>query len=54
VQQVGGLIDLESDLDTTGGRMKLRARGRFGRSEPQGGKTGGGVKLVSSRLERVE
>jgi hypothetical protein len=54
VQQVGGLIDLEIDLDTPGGPMRLKAQGQIVRIEPQGGKTGVGVKLLSSRLEPVE
>ena len=54
VQQVGGLIDLEIELDTPGGPMKLKAQGQIMRIAQQGGKTGVGVKLLSSRLEPVE
>jgi hypothetical protein len=54
VQQVGGLIDLEIELDTPGGPMKLKAQGQIMRIEQQGGKTGVGVKLLSSRLVPVE
>jgi len=52
VQQVGGLIDLEIELDTPGGPVKLKAQGRIMRIEQRAGKTGVGVKLLSSsRLE---
>ena len=54
MQQVGGLIDLEIDLDTPGGPMKLKAQGQIVRIEPQADKTGVGVKLLSSRLEPAD
>lgn len=53
VQQVGSLIDLEIELDTPGGPMKLKAQGQIMRIEQQAGKTGVGVKLLNSRLEPV-
>lgn len=53
-QRVGGLIDVEIDLDTPGGPMKLRAQGQIVRIESHGGRTGVGVKLLNSRLEPVE
>ena len=53
-QRVGNLIDVEIDLDTPGGPMKLKAQGRIVRIESHGSQTGVGVKLLSSRLEAVE
>ncbi len=53
-QQVGSLIEFEIELDTPGGPMKLKAQGRIMRIEIQGGKTGVGVKLLTSRLEAVD
>jgi hypothetical protein len=52
--QVGSLIDLEIELDTPGGPMKFKAQGQIVRIEPQGGRTGAGVKLLASRLVPVE
>lgn len=52
-QQVGGLVDLEIELDTPSGPMKLKAQGQIMRIEQQAGKTGVGVKLLNSRLEPV-
>ena len=52
-QRVGNLIDIEIDLDTPGGPMKLKAQGRIVRIESHGSRTGVGVKLLSSRLEPV-
>ncbi len=52
-QRVGNLIDVEIDLDTPGGPMKLKAHGRIVRIEPHGSRIGVGVKLLSSRLEAV-
>lgn len=53
-QRVGNLIDIEIDLDTPGGPMKLKAQGQIVRIESHGSRTGVGVKLLSSRLEAVE
>ena len=53
-QQVGNLINVEIDLDTPGGPMKLKAQGQIVRIESQDGRTGVGVKLLSSRLEPVD
>lgn len=53
-QRMGGLVDVEIDLDTPGGPMKLKAQGRIVRIESQSGRHGVAVKLVSSRLEPVE
>ncbi|POA19880.1 MULTISPECIES: PilZ domain-containing protein [unclassified Pseudomonas] len=53
-QQVGSLIDFEIELDTPGGPMKFKAQGQIVRIEPQGGRTGAGVKLLASRLVPVE
>lgn len=53
-QRVGNLIDFEIDFDTPGGPMKLKAQGQIVRIESHGGRTGVGVKLLSSRLEAVE
>jgi len=52
--QVGSLIDFEIELDTPGGPMKFKAQGQIVRIEPQGGRTGAGVKLLASRLVPVE
>lgn len=52
--QVGRLIDFEIELDTPGGPMKFKAQGQIVRIEPQGGRTGAGVKLLASRLVPVE
>ncbi|MFJ7813366.1 MULTISPECIES: PilZ domain-containing protein [unclassified Pseudomonas] len=49
-QQVGSVIDFEIELDTPGGPMKFKAQGQIVRIEPQGGRTGVGVKLLASRL----
>lgn len=53
-QCMGGLVDVEIDLDTPGGPIKLKAQGRIVRIESQGGRNGVAVKLVASRLEPVE
>lgn len=53
VPQLGGLIDLEIELDTRGGPMKLKAQGQIMRIEQHAGKTGVGVKLLNSRLAPV-
>ena len=52
-QRVGSLIDIEIDLDTPGGPMKLKAQGRIVRLQLHGSRTGVGVKLLNSRLEPV-
>ena len=49
-QQVGSVIDFEIELDTPGGPMKFKAQGQIVRIEPQGDRTGVGVKLLASRL----
>jgi hypothetical protein len=53
-QRMGGLVDVEIELDTPGGPMRLKAQGRIVRIESQGGRNGVAVKLVSSRLEPVK
>lgn len=53
-QSVGNLIDIEIELDTPVGPMKLKAQGQIMRIESHDGRTGVGVKLLSSRLEPVE
>jgi len=53
-QQVGGLIDLEIELDTPSGPVKLVAQGQIMRIVQQAGKTGVGIKLLTSRLEPVK
>ncbi|EJM48546.1 PilZ domain-containing protein [Pseudomonas sp. GM48] len=53
-QQVGSLIDFEIEFDTPGGPMKFKAQGQIVRIEPQGGRSGVGVKLLASRLVPVE
>lgn len=53
VPQVGGLIDLEIELDTPSGPVKLKAQGQIMRIEQHAGKTGVGVKLLNSRLAPV-
>lgn len=53
-QRLGGLIDLEIEFDSPGGPMKLKAQGKIVRLEAQGGRTGVGVKLLTSRLVAVE
>lgn len=53
-QQVGSLIEFEIELDTPGGPMKFKAQGQIVRIEQLGGRTGAGVKLLSSRLVPVE
>ena len=53
-QRVGNLIDVEIDLDTPGGPMKLKAQGQIVRIESQDGRTGVAVKLLTSRLDAVE
>jgi hypothetical protein len=53
-QQVGSLIEFEIELDTPGGPMKFKAQGQIVRIEQQGGRTGAGVKLLTSRLVPVE
>jgi len=50
-QRIGGLIDFEIDLATPAGPIKFRAQGEIVRLESNAGKTGVGVKLLSSRLE---
>lgn len=52
-RQVGGLINLEIELDTPGGPMKLKAQGQIMRIERRAERTGVGVKLLNSRLEPV-
>jgi len=52
-QQVGNLIDVEIDLDTPSGPMKLKAQGQIVRIESHGRRIGVGVKLLSSRLVPV-
>ena len=53
-QTVGGLVEVEIELDTPGGPMKLKAQGQIVRIQTLGGKTGVAVKLLDSRLEPVE
>lgn len=53
-QHVGSLIEFEIELDTPGGPMKFKAQGQIVRIEPQGDRTGAGVKLLASRLVPVE
>lgn len=53
-QSMGSLVDVEIELDTPGGPMKLKAQGRIVRIESQGGRKGVAVKLVASKLEAVE
>ena len=53
-QRLGNLIDIEIDLDTPGGPMKLKAQGQIVRIESHGRRIGVGVKLLSSRLEPVD
>lgn len=53
-QRVGNLINVEINLDTPGGPMKLKALGQIVRIESHGSRTGVGVRLLSSRLEAVE
>lgn len=53
-QHLGGLIDFEIELDTPGGPMKLKVQGQIVRLLAEGGRTGVGVKMLSSRLESVE
>lgn len=50
-QRVGGLIDFEIEFDSPGGPLKFKAHGQIVRLEPQDGRTGVGVKLLSNRLE---
>lgn len=52
-QQLGSLIDFEIEFDTPGGPMKFKAQGHIVRINPQGDRTGVGVKLLSNRLEAV-
>ncbi len=53
-QCVGDLVNIEIDLDTPGGPMKLKAQGQIVRIEAHGDRTGVGVKLLTSRLEAVD
>jgi len=53
VQRVGDVVNIEIDLDTPGGPMKIKAQGQIVRIETHGDRTGVGVKLLSSRLEAV-
>lgn len=52
-QRVGSQLEIEIELDTPSGSMKLKARGQIVRIEPRGGKTGVAVKLTDSRLVPV-
>lgn len=49
-QQVGGQLDIEIELDTPAGPMKLKAHGQIVRIELRGDKTGVAVRLAESRL----
>ena len=51
---VGELVNVEIDLDSPGGPMRLKAHGLIVRIESHGERTGVGVKLLSSKLEPVE
>jgi hypothetical protein len=53
-QRMGSLVDVEIELDTPGGPMKLKAKGRIVRIESEGERKGVAVKLVTSKLEAVE
>jgi hypothetical protein len=53
-QQVGDLIAFEIELDTSIGPMKFIAQAQIVRIEPQGKRTGIGVRLLASRLLVVE
>jgi len=53
-QRVGGLIDFEIDLVSPAGPIKFKAQGQIVRIESKAGKTGVGVKLLTSRLEVME
>ncbi len=53
LQHLGDLVNLEINLDTPGGPMKLIAQGQIVRIESHGNRTGVAVKLVSSKLEAV-
>ena len=53
-QRVGDFVNVEIDLDTPGGLMKLKAQGQIVRLEAHGERTGVGVKLLTSRLEAVD
>ena len=54
VQHVGDVLNIEIDLDTPGGPMKLKAQGQIVRLEAHGDRTGVAVKLLTSRLEAVD
>lgn len=51
---VGDLVNVEIDLDSPGGPIRLKAHGLIVRIESHGERTGVGVKLLSSKLEPVE
>jgi hypothetical protein len=53
-QELGQRVNVEIDLDTPGGPMRLKAHGQIMRIESHGARTGVGVKLLSCRLEPVE
>ena len=53
-QHVGDVVNVEIDLDTPGGLMKLKAQGQVVRIEAHGDRTGVAVKLLTSRLEAVD
>ena len=52
-QRVGSQLEIEIELDTPSGPMKLAASGEILRIEPRGGQTGVAVRLVDSRLVPV-
>ena len=52
-QRVGSQVEIEIELDTAGGHMKLEATGEILRIEPRDGKTGVAVRLTASRLVAV-
>ncbi len=53
-QRVGDVVNIEIDLDTPGGPMKLKAQGQIVRIEAHGERTGVAMKLLTSRLEAVD
>lgn len=53
-QRMGGLVEVEIELDSPGGPMKLKAWGQIVRVEHQAGKTGMAMHFENSRLVAAE